>query len=260
MKKLLSALMITAVGTASYALPVPFEFKAGIGYTWLSPSGYVSYGDNYQTDEADLEKDLHLGDSNNISAYVQFGLPVLPNIRLEYLPTKFDGTGKATKTIHFGDITISGTDRVKTKIDIKQYDLDLFYRIHFPFIQPRIGLAVKYLDGYIDIKTLYTRQHEHVDINIPLPLVYAGANIDVPIVPLQIDVEGKGITYDGSYAYDIKAIGKLVVKKLSPIAEAYVGLGYRYQRYRLKDVDVDGKNLNSDIKFKGPFIEAGFAF
>ncbi len=259
MKRLLvSALLFTAAG--SYALPLPFEFKAGLGYTWLSPSGYVSYGDNNQTDEADLKDDLHLGDSNNISAYVQFGLPVLPNIRLEYLPTKFDGSGKARKTIRFGDITISGTDRVTTKIDIKQYDLDLFYRIHFPFITPRIGLAVKYLDGYIDVKTLYTQQHEHVDINIPIPLVYAGTTVDVPILPLQLDVDGKGITYNGNYAFDIKAIGKLTVKKLSPIAEAYIGLGYRYQRYRLKDVDVDGKNLNSDIKFKGPFIEAGFAF
>ncbi len=256
MKKLaLSVILSSAVATSAFAIP-GIDLKLGVGYTSLDPSGYVSYGG----DSADLDKDLNWGKSNYVNGYVELGLPVIPNIRVEYLPTIFDGTGTVTKNITFGGVNINVNDRVYSKFNVKQYDLILYYNLPIPVIKPKLGLAAKYLDGYIYLKSLTTNNEETVDLNIPVPLVFAGFNIGLPVVPIEIDLEGKGIAYQGSYIIDAKATGKLVFGKIPLLGKAYIGGGYRYQRYRLKDIDIDGKKLNTDIKFAGPFAELGVQF
>ncbi len=251
MKKIIksSILISTIFASTSFALP-GIDLKAGFGYVKLSPSGWVKY----KGDTVDLKKDLHLGDSKDINAYLQVGLPVIPNIKFEYLPTKYEGSGKVSKNFKFGDFTFTVTDKAHTKIDIKQYDLSLFYNLPVPFIKPRLGLAVKYLDGYIDIRT--TTKHEHVNVNAPIPMLYAGINAGIPGIPFEIDVEGKAIAYKGNSLIDVKGIGMFTLVGIPFIGKAYLGAGYRYQKLKLDDVD----DLYSDVKFKGPFAEVGVEF
>lgn len=249
---------ILACSTFSFAFAIPgIDLKFGVGYTMLSPSGYV----NYDGDNADVEKDLNWGDSKYVNGYIELGLPIIPNIRVEYLPTIFEGTGTVNKNITFGNVNININDRVYSKFDVKQYDLVLYYNIPIPLlIKPKLGVTAKYLDGYIYAKSLTTQREETVDLNLPIPLVFVGLNFGLPLIPVEVDLEGKGITYNGSYIIDAKATGKLVFAKIPLIGKAYIGGGYRYQRYRLKDIDIDGKKLNTDIKFAGPFAELGIQF
>jgi outer membrane protein len=228
------------------------DLKVGAGYTSLSPSGWVKY----KGDSIDVEKDLRLGDSKNLNAYIQIGLPVLPNIKLEYLPTKYEGEGQINKSFTFGNVTFNASDTVKSKIDVKQYDLSLFYNLPIPVVTPRLGLAVKYLDGYVDIRTINTNQHERKSLNAPIPMVYAGVNVAVPVIPVELDVEGKGIAYKGNSLIDVKGMVMLTITKIPMIGKAYIGGGYRYQKLKLDDVD----GLYSDIKFKGLVGEVGFSF
>ncbi len=252
MKKLsLSVLLSTGIVGTSFAVPM-VDFKAGIGYVNLSPSGWVKY----KGDTVDVKKDLNLGNSKDINAYIQIGLPVLPNIKFEYLPTNYEGTGKVSKTFKFGNYSFTATDTVKSKIDVKQYDLSLFYNLPVPVITPRLGIAVKYLDGYVDVRTVNTNKHERVNINTPIPMVYAGVNVGVPGIPVEIDVEGKGIAYQGNSLVDIKGMGMFTILGIPMIGKAYIGAGYRYQRIKLDNVD----GLYSDVKFKGLFGEVGVSF
>lgn len=252
MKKLsLAILLSTGIVGTSFALPF-VDLKVGAGYTTLSPSGWVKY----KGDPVDVEKDLNLGDSKNVNAYIQIGLPVLPNIKLEYLPTNYEGEGQVSKTFTFGNFSFTATDTIKSKIDINQYDLDLFYNLPVPVFTPRLGIAVKYLDGYVDVRAINSNKHERVDLNVPIPMVYAGVNVDLPVVPVEIDVEGKGIAYQGNSLIDIKGIGMLALGGIPFVGKAYIGAGYRYQQLKLDDID----GLFSDVKFKGFFGEVGFSF
>ena len=252
MKRLtLSILISTGIVGTSFSVPL-IDLKAGLGYTALSPSGSVKYKGN----SVDVKNDLNLGSSKNVDAYLQIGLPVLPTIKLEYLPTNYKGDGKASKKFTFGNYSFTATERIKSKIKMNQYDLSLFYSLPVPVITPRLGVAVKYLDGYVDVSTSTLKKHTRAKINTPIPMVYAGINLSVPALPLEFDVEGKAIAYKGNSLMDIKGMGTFTFVGIPLIGKAYVGVGYRYQRLKLDKV----KDLYSDIKFKGFFGEVGVSF
>jgi len=255
-KVLVSGILASSIFSSAFAIP-GVDFKAGIGYQMLSPSGYV----NYDGDDIDIENDLNWDNSNSIFGYLEVGLPVLPSIRAEYLPTKFEGTGNIDKTIKFGDITLGKVkDRVYSKYDVNQIDIVAYYGLPIPFIKPKLGLAVKILDGNIYVKSLTTQKEENVDFTLPIPLVYIGADINIPAIPISLSVDGKGLAYDGNLLLDAKGTLKYEFVGIPFIGNMYVGAGYRYQRFKLKDVDIDGKKLNADLKFGGPLAEIGVQF
>ena len=241
MKKLSLAILVSTgiVGT-SFAVPL-IDLDIGVGYVNLSPSGWVKY----KGDQADVKDDLKLGDSNNVNAYVQLGLPVLPTIKLEYLPTNYEGSGTVT-LLRFANKTYTG--KIDTKLKLDQYDLSLFYNIPLPFVTPRLGLAVKYLDGYAYVKAPVVGEGK-ADITAPIPMVYVGAHVSLPGIPIEADIEGKGIAYQGNSLIDIKGMGMFTLVGIPLIGKAYIGAGYRYQKLKLDDID----GLYSDIKFKGFF-------
>ncbi|RMA97216.1 TIGR04219 family outer membrane beta-barrel protein [Hydrogenothermus marinus] len=252
MKKFSLAILIsTAVVGTSFAIP-GIDLKVGAGYINLSPSGWVKYKGN----QVDVKNDLHWGDSGNINAYLELGLPILPNIKVEYLPAKYDGTGKITKTFKFGDYTFTASDNIYSKLKLDQYYLSLFYNLPIPFVKPRIGVAVDYADGYAYVKSLTTGQEDRADFKAPIPMAYLGLHASVPKLPIEFDFEGKGIAYKGNRLIDIKAMGMFTLIGIPLIGKAYVGGGYRYQKIKLDDID----NVYSDLKFKGFFGEVGVEF
>ncbi len=251
MKKLsIAILMSTGIVGTSFAVPL-IDLDVGVGYINLSPSGWVKY----KGTQVDVKDDLKLGDSNNVNAYVQIGLPVLPNIKLEYLPTNYEGSGTVTIPFTFAGKTYTTGVPIDTKLKLDQYDLSLFYNIPLPFITPRLGLAVKYLDGYAYVKAPVVGKGK-ADVTAPIPMVYAGAHVSLPGIPIEADVEGKGIAYQGNSLIDIKGMGMFTLVGIPLIGKAYIGAGYRYQRLKLDDID----SLYSDIKFKGFFGEVGVSF
>jgi len=250
MKKLsLSILISTGIVGTSFAVPL-VDLKAGVGYVNLSPSGWVKY----KGTEVDVKDDLKIGNSSNANAYVQIGFPVLPNVKVEYLPTNYKGSGKISKTFTFGNKTFSASAPIDSKLNLTQYDISLFYNLPVPIITPRIGLAVKYLDGNIKVKT--SGQEATANLNTPIPMLYAGIHVNVPGIPVEADIEGKGISYNKNSLIDIKAMGMFKLIGLPMIGKFYIGGGYRYQKLKIDNVS----NIYADIKFKGLFGEVGVEF
>lgn len=256
LKKTLAVSILTGSLTSlSFAIPL-IDVKAGIGYQILSPSGYVNYDGN----NIDVEKVLNWDNSKSIYGFVELGIPILPNIRIGYLPTSYEGTGTINNSIslEFGDITLN--DRVYSKFDVNQIDIIAYYGLPIPIIKPKLGLAVKVLDSNIYVKSSTTQLEENADITLPVPLVYAGFSLEMPVIPVGLDVDGLAITNGKSYLLDIKGLLKYNFIGIPLIGKAYIGGGYRYQRFRLKDIDIDGKNLNTDLKFGNFLVETGIQF
>jgi len=95
-------------------------------------------------------------------------------------------------------------------------------------------------------------------------MLYLGASVSVPLIPmvsdLIFDLEGKGISYDGNSLVDVKALAKVKILSIPAIAGLYAGLGYKYQRLKIDNLDVNGKDFNSDLKFQGILGEVGIEF
>ena len=262
-KKLL--VFLTTVSISSFAAALPaIDLTLGVGYNKLSPSGYMEYGDPNVATEVDLEDDLNLGDSKKGYAYVIFDLPVLPAIKFEYFPFQFTGRGSLNTNINFGGYTFFASSDVNTDVNFDQYDLALYYSLPIPFLHPKLGLAVKYLDGYAQITDVNTNDTSKADISLPIPMVYLGADIRIPLIPkisdIVFDLEGKWIGYSGHSITDLKLLGKVKLLGIPMIGSVFAGLGYKYLRIKVDDLDVDDKTFNSDMKFKGFLGEVGIEF
>ncbi len=259
-KVLLTAVFSSILVANAYAIP-GIDLSMGVGYTSLSPSGDMSYGGN----SIGLDTDLNLDNSKKAYAYIDIDLPVLPNVKLEYSPFQYQGSGKLNKSITFGNQTFNTNVDVNSNLDFNQYDLVVYYGLPVPVITPRLGLAVKYLDGTVSIEDSNNpSKHASADVSLPLPLLYAGVTIDIPLIPLvskvDIDLEGKYVTVEGHTFTELKALGKLKLLKVPVVGSLYAGLGYKYTRLKIHNLEIDGKDFNSDFKFKGIIGEVGVEF
>jgi outer membrane protein len=259
-KFLLVAVVLFASTQASSAVTI----EGGIGGWKEDPTGWVEYkgsaastGGTVKT-HVDLEDDLHLSDKTKASGWfeIEHGLPLLPDVRIQYTPMSFSGSGKVSGSFTFGDIEVNGKDSVESKLETNQIDVTLYY--HLPFLRTvssgkvdlKAGVNVKVIDGYVKVRDITKGQEESKSATIPVPMAHLSGKIR-PVDLIALEFSGNWIGYSGSQFYE--TIGEL---KVYPVENLFVGAGYRYQRLKIDDIS----DLSTDIKVKGMFVEAGFRF
>jgi hypothetical protein len=80
-------------------------------------------------------------------------------------------------------------------------------------------------------------------------MAYVGAQLK-PVKNFAIEAEIRGIALSGNHFYDL--IGRA---KYSVFGPAFIAAGYRHE-----EVKIDSKDVKANLKFSGPFIEAGVEF
>lgn len=244
-KKSLSALLLT-IPSALFAL----QIEVGGGPQQEQFRGWVKYKGN----EVDLKSDLHIEDKTKGFGYIDIrhkaslGFIPLPDVRISYLDVKSSGYGKVSKTFTFGAITINATDNVYSKFQFHQWDTTFYYTpVRSEFFKATWGFGVKVIDfkGYVRSQT--TGQSDSKSATIPLPYLYGRLGVNYWL--LHAYAEGRGITAGGNnYFYDIGGavgIGYNFNKNFNVSLDG----GYRYQKYRVDDVD----DVSANTRIKGGF-------
>ena len=125
MKMLGVLLMLVCIGGNSWADEL---VSLKLGYQVLSPSGSVAGTVNGTGQELNIERDLDLDDSENVTAEaaLQWG-----NSRLSvnYLPIEFSGTGTLSVAGTFNGQSFSIDDTVNSEISIDIYDVGYTHTI-----------------------------------------------------------------------------------------------------------------------------------
>ena len=257
MKKLILAavtLLVTA-GTAS-----AITISAGVGGWNEDPSGWVEYKENNivsTNTHVDVESDLHISDKTKTSGWFSIeGIPLLPDIRVQYTPMKFSGRGVVEKSFTFGGLTVNAKDIVESELEANQVDVTLYYGV--PFIGTitagkldlNAGINVKVIDGYVKVKDVLLNREESKSATIPVPMLHLSGSLK-PINLFSLEFSGNWIGYSGSQFYET-----VTELKVFPVNRLFIGAGYRYQRLKIDDIS----DISSDIKVKGFFAEAGFLF
>lgn len=255
MKKLIPIFILffmLMVPTASYALGLEFA----VGGWKQSPKGDLSYEPLTTNDELDLERDAKYDDETRFSGRLKIDMPLLiPNIYLMASPMEFDGTGSKAASFKFGDDTFSANVPFYSKLTLDHYDIGLYYGI--PFIKTAsaetvnfdVGLNVRIYDLELELRQDATSLEESEDFTLPLPMLYLALQIE-PVDFLAIEAEARGISISGNKLYSL--IGRVKFNLFGPV---FAAAGYRYDRLKIDEEDVE-----VDIDFSGPFIEAGFKF
>lgn len=238
--------LLLAGGTAQ--ADTLFGVYAGAG-TWQQ--GYA--GDVSANGEAvDLEDDLDLKDRNNNVLYlaVEHGVPVLPNLRLNYTDVSTTGRSTVTRDFTFADQTFTVAEVVASDLELMQADAVAYYQLLDNVVSLDLGLAARYVDG--DVQMVAQSGATRVRFEGVLPLLYVRTRADLPFTGLWIGAEAMGLAFDGHQLVDANA----QVGWESPIGLG-AELGWRSLNLELDSIeDID----SAEIDVSGPYAALNFHF
>ena len=243
------------------------DFEASVGAIQQKPSGYVSYKPTSDADKIDVKNDAHMEDRTNPWAKFKFEhpIPIIPNIKLAYMPMKFDGSGVLTRDIRWGNYTYKANADYNLSVKLNRVDTTLYYNLPFINIATagkldvELGLNVRTImfDGKLNgtDKTKNQKVSESKSITLPIPMGHLAAQIK-PINQVSLLGEINYINYNKNKYYDYTAGLRLNSHGLiSTPLKPFVEVGYRYEKLKL-----DEKDVKSDLKIKGGYALVGVRF
>jgi len=243
MKKILS--IMACITTLSMADFIGGEIN--VGYYNHTPSGTAQY----QGSVLNMEDTLKWESEGDIflKAYLEHPIPIIPNIKIGYSDFGHSGAGAVNKSFTFGGETFSTDKEIETKFDLKIYDLTLYYELLDNWINLDVGINVKYVDGALSVKS--GSREKSADFQVPIPMVYAKARLDIPATDLSFQAEGNYIAYDGHTFYDAE-LGARYTFALGLGLEA----GYKTMRLDIKDIE----DLSMESDFSGAYAKLVWDF
>jgi len=224
-----------------------------VGYQTLSPSGNFTGSKNGIGTSVDIEDDLDMDDSEDVTAEAALQLGSF-RLSAGYLPLKFSGTGTLTQGFIFNNQPFFATDTVKGDIDVDLYDVGLtWYLLNFDDLPVRLQLgpeiAVKIVDGSVSVANRTTGIREDVSGTAAAPTIGARARVGISDFVALVGRVGYAEYDDNTF---LDADGQI---EFSPIPLVGVYGGYRYL-----DIDIDESDLVLDATFEGPYAGAFVRF
>ena len=223
--------------------------SAKLGYQSLAVSGTLAGNQNGIGTQVDVENDLNLADSEDMTAEIALQLG-RSRLSLGYLPLEFAGTGQMTVTGAYNGQTFNLNDVVQTKVKLTIYDVGYTFNLlnldDLP-IRVQFGpeLAVKVVDAEVDFVDAAAGINEHDSATIPVPTLGGRARIGLSDF-IGIVARIGYMEYDGNSFMDAEA-----QVEFSPLP--FVGV---YAGYRAFSLKVDESDLAVDVDFSGPFAGA----
>ncbi len=242
------------------------DFEISVGAIQQKPSGYVSYKPVSDIrDRIDVKDDARLGDETKPWAKLKLEhpIPVIPNIKLAYMPMKFDGGRNVSRTIRWGDFTYDLRAGFNLSVKLDRVDTTLYY--NFPFIKTatagkldvEFGLNVRTImfDGKLSGRENITNRSitESASITLPIPTGHLAAEIR-PISLVSLVGELNYIGYNKNAYYDYVAGLRLNPRVRTPL-KPFVEVGYRHEKLKIDEQDV-----KTDLNIKGLYGLVGVRF
>lgn len=237
---LLSVLCATALPAAADTV---FGVYAGVATWQQEASGNVASG----ITDLDVEDDLGMDDDSNNMFYIalEHPIPTLPNIRVQHAEIKLGGDNVLSRSIEFNGNSFALAEQVATDIDLSQSDAVLYYEVLDNYLTLDLGLAARYVDGYVEVSS--TTTNASAEFSGVIPMLYAQARVDLPLTGFWLGAQAQGVAYDGNQLLDANA----QVGWESPIGLG-VELGYRAFKLELDQFDeVDSAEIDIDGVYFG---------
>lgn len=182
------------------------------------------------------------------------------------MPMKFDGSGRLTRDIKWGNYTYQANADYSLSVKLDRLDTILYY--NFPFIKTatagvldvEFGLNVRtiFFDGKLDgtDRTTSQKVHESKSITLPVPMGHLAIEIK-PVSYFSVLGSLNYIGYNSNTYYDYTSAGRFYAGSLLPLGrlKPFVEVGYRYEKLK-----IDESSVKTDIKIKGGYALLGLQF
>ncbi|MBU0719914.1 TIGR04219 family outer membrane beta-barrel protein [bacterium] len=246
MKKILSTLacgiVLATTASADFA-----RVEMGAGAWMQKPSGEISYTDGVSSGS---DKSLEKEETQNYAwLLIKHPVPIIPNLRVEYVSLK--NTGEATGT--FKNFTIPATSA--TSLEMTQFDIIPYYNIldNTFWITLDLGVDLKVMnmsytaDGVTIPGSTDTSYSDTT--SIALPMLYARVRTEIPVTNIGVEADVKYVTSGSSTIYDARAKVDYTLD-FFPVIQPALELGYRVQKIKIDEDSVDAK---MDLDFSGVY-------
>ena len=250
MKKILSTLLCGVV-LATTATADIARVEAGVG-AWMQDSeGSTSYTDGGANGSyASSQEDKTQG---YVWALVKHPIPILPNLRLEYVSVEDSGTA----TGKFKEFDIGGVSTAMS-YDMKQYDIIPYYNIldNTAWITLDLGLDIKVIDISYDVAASGVFTGYSGSETVAIPLLYARARVEIPTTEIGVEGDVRYITTGDSTVYDARLKVDYTLDFV-PVIQPAIEIGYRVQK-----IDIDESSVDTivDLEFSGLYAGLVFRF
>lgn len=241
MKKVLSTLACTALFTSAAMADIT-RVEMGAGAWMQTPKGSATYTDggadgSYTSSEKDNTETY-------IWALIKHPVPVLPNLRLEYV--SMEDSGVASGQFKDFDITAASTT---LSYDMKQYDIIPYYNIldNTAWITLDLGLDIKIVDASYTAAPSAPFTGYSDSVMFAVPLLYARTRVEIPATNIGLEADVKYVTTGDSTVYDVRAKVDYTLDFV-PVVQPTLEVGYRVQKI---DIDESGVDAKLDIDFSG---------
>ncbi len=252
MKKILTTL--SAAATLAVSANADFlRVEMGAGGWSQTPSGYISRTDS--DGALNLNGTYTSNENESTQLYVwallKHPLPIIPNLRLEYV--NVDDDGKVTGSVNGIALPNGGDATIKTD----QYDVIPYYNIldNTFWVTLDLGLDIRYATADSTVTDSVTGAVIYSGSDsVVIPFVYARGRVQVPGTGLGLESDIKYITDGDSTVYDFRAKVDYTFD-ITPLIQPGIEVGYRAQKYDI----VDGSD-RANLDYKGVYVGAMLRF
>jgi outer membrane protein len=265
MKKLITSALAACALTSGANAGMVIDVQAGAGMWAPELNGFMKYGNavanrNFEFDQLGIDDASESYERNNyVYIDVDHFLPLIPNIRVERLKYAISGNSTISSNISFGNLAFGVNESATTDLEMVQNDLILYWGIpglnllSAGILDVDFGIMGKQLDGYYQMTNNTTgATPEKIEFDQWIPMAYLAVQVDVPVLPLELEVSTKRISYEASEISDNMAKVSLALPIPIPLIDTKLDVGYREQILKIDPSLID--NFEADVKTKGLFF------
>lgn len=209
------------------------------------------YGSDAKFQQANTSKEsFDFGNNNafNVSAALEHGVPVIPNVRVRH------GSIDVSKEKNVTNFQVNGqtySGSTTASLDMTHTDIFAYYEILDNLVSVDVGLGAKVIDGDATVKSNVqnSTQNSTESLSVTVPMLYASVGGNLPFTGLSAKADLAGLSYKDNRIVDAQAEVKYnFIDK--PLFDFGAKVGYRMLDVKIDDV------LKTDVSatFKGPYI------
>ena len=244
MNKILKTFLGGALVASSLCADVA-RVEMGAGIWQQTPNGTFNTSDTSGVLSLDGTYTTDAKDSNEVYFWmlVKHPIPVLPNIRFEYVTLSDEGTFANTQ---------SGAS-TSAVLNMNQLDFIPYYNLidNTAWITLDLGLDIKVIQADAEVNTFPAYTNSETAL---LPLLYVRTRIEIPTTDIGLEADVKYISYDGSTVYDARAKFDYTFD-ITPVIQPGIEIGYRVQKF-----DVDSDDSKGTLEYSGIYAGATLRF
>lgn len=249
MKKQLIAAGLAACVSGAVQADI-LRIEGGAGMWQAEPSGSLVYRVNAGTETINAGDDLGYQQENISYAWllVKHPVPILPNIRLEYVDPNFEGN--SSKSISWNGISYGAN--TYSKLQVTQTDLVMYYNLldNTFWATLDLGLDVKLAKFNYELSDPSNIAPGYEEsTSLAIPLLYVRTRAEIPGTNIGLEADVKYITTGNTTIYDARAKIDYTLGFI-PVIQPALELGYRTQKF---DVDEPDNDVKIDIDFSGVY-------